>query len=712
VASYIFPAGGQRGTTVDVRVGGLFFHEKCRFALDGKGLKASSTLTPTKRIWFEGPVIPIPDSQRQEDYPADMSGKIVIAKDAASGPRRGWLFTSQGGAGGLVFVVGDLPEIVEKEIDGEPIPESIALPVTANGRVFPRDDLDLWEFEADAGQVVTALVLAKSLNSPLVPRLEILDASGRVLAETMVRPIAGSDASIRLTAPMKGKYRVRIGDARADGGPAYVYRLTVTKEEVPDVGFPLKVEPDGLKDVTEVGKSFEAPVALNGRVAKSSEASEWRVSLKKGTKYTLDLQAGRFNSPLCGVVTVADVAGRELARGAAANPPDDPSLAFTPPSDGTYLVRVAERFRGRGGPDFVYRLRITDAAQPPDFQLIVPPNLNRPVETTPDAVTVLRGQTAPLKMNIVRSPGFTGPIELSMSDLPPGVTAKPAKVGANHNTARIDFTADKTAPLATVRLKITGTAMIDGKPVERQVVVAGNGFLPESESLYLSVGMPAPFKIVDQFVMSSVPRGEIYRRKYRIERDPGFDGPIEVSLADRQARHLQGVSGPVIVVPPGQSEFEYPAYLPPWMELGRTCRVCVMAVGKVKDADGTEHTVSFSGTGQNQQMIVVVGPGRLDLALERATVRAMPGGEARIPLTIARTRGLEGAVKVEAAIPDHWRGVTAEPITISAGASGGELVLRFANDCGPFNMPLTVRATLPTKSSPIIAEATLEVVAR
>jgi hypothetical protein len=27
-------------------------------------------------------------------------------------------------------------------------------------------------------------------------------------------------------------------------------------------------------------------------------------------------------------------------------------------------------------------------------------------------------------------------------------------------------------------------------------------------------------------------------------------------------------------------------------------------------------------------------------------------------------------------------------------------------------MPLTVRATLPTKSSPIIAEATLEVVAR
>ena len=125
---------------------------------------------------------------------------------------------------------------------------------------------------------------------------------------------------------------------------------------------------------------------------------------------------------------------------------------------------------------------------------------------------------------------------------------------------------------------------------------------------YLSVGIPTPFKIVDEYVMTSAPRGEVYRRKYRVERDPGFAGPIEVRLADRQARRLQGVTGPVLVVPTDKSEFEYPAYLPPWMELGRTCRVCVMAVGKVRDADGTEHSVAFSSVGQNQQMIVVAVP--------------------------------------------------------------------------------------------------------
>src|SRR5579872_4048507 len=63
-ASYIFPAGGQRGTTVPVRVGGLFLHDQCDFDLSGRGITASPTLRPTKRLWFEGPVLPLPESQQ------------------------------------------------------------------------------------------------------------------------------------------------------------------------------------------------------------------------------------------------------------------------------------------------------------------------------------------------------------------------------------------------------------------------------------------------------------------------------------------------------------------------------------------------------------------------------------------------------------------------------------------------------------------------
>jgi len=139
--------------------------------------------------------------------------------------------------------------VIEKEIDGDAIAQPIKLPVVANGRIFPREDIDLYSFDAEAGKTVTAFVHAQSLNSPLVPKLDVLDTAGRVLTEAMTHPVAGADASVRFTAPAKGTYRVRVTDARSQGGPQYVYRLTLTTEPVPDHVFPLKAPADGLAEV-------------------------------------------------------------------------------------------------------------------------------------------------------------------------------------------------------------------------------------------------------------------------------------------------------------------------------------------------------------------------------------------------------------------------------------------------------------------------------
>jgi hypothetical protein len=723
VASYIYPAGGQRGTTATVRVGGLFLHDKCGFTLDGRGLSPSKQLLPTKPLWFEGPVLPLPESQQQEDYPADMNGTVGIAKDAPLGPRRGWVFTAQGGAGGLVFVVGDLPEAIEREVDGDAIPHTVKLPITANGRIFPRDDTDLWEFEAVAGQTITVMASAKAIKSPLAPKLEVLDAAGRVLAENMIHAVPGSDESVKFTAPAAGKYRVRIGDAKAQGGQAYVYRLTLTAELVPEFIFPLKAPADGLKDVLESPNVVATPAALNGRIATPGAVQEWKLELRKAVRYTFDVQARRFDSPLCAVIAVIDGSGKEAAR-AESDSANDPNFAFQPSADGTYTVRVSERFRSRGGPNFIYRLRVFDAlSERPGFKLVVP----FPVQNQgppPDAITVLRGATAKVRVNVERTGGFTGPVELAVGTLPPGISCKTIVLPANSTFGELTLEATAKAPLATVPLIVHGAAshgnafagiagfrIPEPKTLRSQAMLAGDRSIPETTTMFLTVGLPAPFKIVDEYVMTQAPRGEIYRRKYRIERDAGFTGPVEVLLADRQARHLQGVTGPTLIVPPNQSEVEYPASLPPWMELGRTCRVCVMAVAKVKDIDGTEHSVSFSSVNQNQQMIVVVGPGRLDVTVEKLTVRAEANTEVRVPVKVTRARELSGAVNVQAVIPEHWTGVTAAKLVIPADQSIGELVLKFGpGECGPFNMPLMIRATLDTKQTPIVAEAKLEIV--
>src|SRR5439155_18131574 len=78
VASYIFPAGGQRGKTVDVRVGGLFLYDKCGFEILGPGVDTAKQLRRTRTLLLEGPILPLPDSQRQEDYPQDMAGQVKI----------------------------------------------------------------------------------------------------------------------------------------------------------------------------------------------------------------------------------------------------------------------------------------------------------------------------------------------------------------------------------------------------------------------------------------------------------------------------------------------------------------------------------------------------------------------------------------------------------------------------------------------------------
>jgi len=461
VASYIFPAGGQRGQIIDVRVGGLNLHDSCGFEMLGPGVAADKSLRRTKTVWFEGPVLPLPDSQQQEDYPKDTAGRVTIAADAAPGLRHWRLWTAQGSTPAMKFVVGDLPEVVEQEIDGEPVPVEVKPPVTINGRIFPREDIDVWAFAATKGQTFTCEVNAARLGSPLDARLEVLDPDGRRLAEKVAD---GTDPLLRFTAPTDGKYSVRIHDVSFHGGQAYVYRLTITADPYVDRVYPLggrrggttKFEPSGqrlpagpvavalpadgpadyahrldvggkltnviLLDLDDLPEYLEGqpkgpvavPAVLNGRIAKPGDAGNWDITLKKGEAVDVELRAGRLGSPLRGVLILLDAAGKELARADAAGTGQaDPSLRFTPPADGTYRVRVEERFRHRGGSDFAYRLRVAPPSGTRDFRLTLPA----------DALSVNRGQQAKLKVTAERIGGFNEPIVLTVDGLPPGVTA-------------------------------------------------------------------------------------------------------------------------------------------------------------------------------------------------------------------------------------------------------------------------------------------------
>lgn len=727
VASYVYPAGAQRGAKVNVKVGGLFLHEKCGFEMHGPGVTAPAFLTRTKTVWFEGPLLPIPDSQRQEDYPKDMLGQIAIAADAPLELRSWRLWTSQGATASMKFIIGDLPEMLEDEIDGDPIAVRVKTPVTINGRIFPREDVDIYSIQAKKGGAFRCEVNAARLGSPLDARLEVRDANGKRIAES---ESSNGDPVLTFTAPADGEYFVRIDDVRGQGGQAFVYRLTIQTAPLVERIFPLggqrgmsvdfeitkhgaqakmtfaipkdattsysarelqaghiALDIDDLAEFVHAAKHVTFPAVLNGRVEKPGQVDEWKWLGKKGESWEFELRAARLGSRLDGIVTITDGQGKPLTR--AESTAADCVERVTVPADGEYIVKVQDRFASRGGPEFAYRLRVVPPA-PPDFRLTL----------ASDAVTLPRKGQAKLKVNIDRLSGFKEPIQLDVKGLPSHVSVPAVVVQPNQASVDLNFKADEQAKIDIARLTVVGKS----KDAERTA-----SFQANPANVLLAVAMPTPFVIKGEYDMGFAPRGAVHKRKYKIERN-GYEGPIAVSLADRQARHLQGVEATSITVPAGVSEFTYSAFLPPWMETGRTCRVCVQGVGVIKEPDGSEHRVCFSSVNQNEQLVAVVGPGMLALEAERTSFRAEPGKQFSIGFKVQRGQGIEGPVTLELITPQHQRGLSSTKATLDAKQDRGQVNVTCADKLmGPFNMPVILRATLMRGGEPIVAEVKLDV---
>ena len=321
----------------------------------------------------------------------------------------------QGATRALRFVVGNLPEVMEEEIDGRSLPQAVTLPVTANGRIFPREDVDVWTLEAKAGDVIVCDAAAKRFGSPVNLVLSVQDPTGRPLPTQ--HTVRGGDPVHWFLAPTTGRYAVILRDAQFWGLQNHIYRLTLTRGPRILHTYPLgaqrgttvsaEVHGPGLKPravslaiPAEAGEQFVAPVeqlgqatfvlgnhperlepalepatvpvVLNGRIMQPDETDEWTLQLNEKQAITLNLAAASLGSPLDAGLSIHDAEGKQLATNddrATGQP--DPLLTFTAPKAGAYTVRVRDRFRSRGGLAFAYRLTAAPASQP-DFKLTQP----------------------------------------------------------------------------------------------------------------------------------------------------------------------------------------------------------------------------------------------------------------------------------------------------------------------------------------------------
>jgi len=420
------------------------------------------------------------------------------------------------------------------------------------------------------------------------------------------------------------------------------------------------------------------------------------LDLKKGEAIRFASRHGRLGSPLAMLLVLRDATGKEVLRNdASAVATPDVTANFTSPADDRYSLELSERFAQRGGPEFAYRLVVLQPV--PDYELFAP-----------DGAAVEIGGESKLDVQIERQGEWKTPIVLRVEGLPEGVTAPEVTVPPNAAKATLVLKCG-AVPVQTALIRIVGKADVNGQTIEHTAERRGAAGDESVVGTRLVTTLKTPFKHKGEFNLTYVPRGTVLRKTFQLDRG-GFEGPIEVRLADKQGRHTQGVTGPTIIVPPGATEFEYQEQLPPWMELARTSRVNLMLTGELQDVAGKAHKVSYWTNDQNEQMVAIVSPPPLRIAGERATYSAVSGGLLTLPLTIKRDVSLRAPVKLELVVPPHMRDVSAAAVTAPGSAEAEIMTLRFGPQPGPFNMPLLIRATTEKNGDPIIAEWPFELV--
>ncbi|MDQ6708476.1 MAG: hypothetical protein M3Z85_21160, partial [Acidobacteriota bacterium] len=219
---------------------------------------------------------------------------------------------------------------------------------------------------------------------------------------------------------------------------------------------------------------------VNGVLNRPGKKDTYRVKGLAGRPLHFWTLAAQLGVPhLDSVIELRDDSGKKLAesddvvagQGTLIGNPDS-SLFYTPKQDGPLIVTVFDRVH-RGGPDYVYRLKVR--SEGPGFQIF----------TTPENFAIRRGGEGGIQVHMVRENGFTGEVLVWFEGMPPGVEAprgkfradqlfEPNADGADMIIPEITFHIKAPESLAsgTYPIRVMGVAAAQEKSPDRQVIEA------------------------------------------------------------------------------------------------------------------------------------------------------------------------------------------------------------------------------------------------
>jgi hypothetical protein len=526
-AAYVFPAGGQRGTTFTATVAGQDLRNPLGAEVSGDGvlvrvLGYTGKAGPLTKVQEEelrrrlqepagvraaadagfavqGPAakVDLPDlpelrnlesktrvqlklvvdqflnRDKRPRPPMDELVKleITLAAGAASGDRVLRLRTRNGLTNPLVFQVSATPETSEpgrfEEAPAEP--PLLVLPSVLNGQIFP-GEVDRFRLDLKAGEAVVLSAEARSLIPYLADAVPgwfqaVLSVSGPDGEEVAYCDDDGLDPDPRLSfrAPANGVYLITIRDSMYRGREDFVYRLRISAGS-DGLAAPAATPADASASHQSAVVTIPFPSKVRGVLAKPGSIDAYEFIARAGETVVAEVRARRDGSPLDSFLRLRDAAGKIIASNDDA---EDKECGLLTSHADSYL-RVHLPAAG------TYRLELLDTAGKGGEAWAYTLDIRRPapdlaVLTTLSALNLAPTGSAAFSVVAVRRDGWEGDITLRLRRPERGFSLEGGLIPSGRDRVQMTLTGRKRGSEEAVQVELEAAAVIGGVEVVHPV---------------------------------------------------------------------------------------------------------------------------------------------------------------------------------------------------------------------------------------------------
>lgn len=469
---------------------------------------------------------------------------------------------------------------------------------------------------------------------------------------------------------------------------------------------PVVMENDN-NDTPETAQEIPTPCEVAGRVDKKRDRDWYTFNVKKGETYNIEVLSHRLGAPTYMYLKLYDMTKKQdivklednpniLSPKSFFNATRDPApYKYSAPADGKVHLLVASHVSDLvADATHVYRLRIYK--ETPDFRLIVMPE----DDYRPEAVNIGQSGVALYSVHAERIDGFKGDITLTLEGLPAGLVCPPQILAANMKHAFLAVSAADNAAPFTGEVRVTGTAIVAGQKVLREArpatishAVAPNQNIPPltrlDRSLVLAVREKAPAKLAPTNDKAVVSLGDKLNIPLKLSRfSPDFKGNFQVT--PNPGELPPGINFAALTFAPGKDEQQavltVAANTPPG-----NYNVVFRGFAPIQPNAKAKPVNTILASTPIQ--LTVLPKQVANLTVDNANPMVKLGADGAVLVKVGRLFDYNDVFKVELVLPKDVSGVTADPITIPAGANEAKLILKVPPNTPPGNRQnITIRA--------------------